>query len=112
MRWPWVRRTELERVERLLAEAIRDRKVAEDRLYAAWREGLTVPPRETVIPREPKSVAILPDKLREYVENWEDPLVRMEVEGEMRRLHYELGYPEERVLETVQRRVPDAEAVL
>ena len=113
MTWPWVSRHRLELAERLLSEAVRDRKVAEDRLYAAWQTGaLQVPPRGSVLPPEKKVVQILPDKLREYVENWEDPVTRMEVEAEARRLHYDLGQPEERVLDLFKQRSPEPEPVL
>lgn len=97
--------------ERLLGEierARRDKQIAEDRLYAAWKEGgIAVPTREAVIPQSAKPIELLPDKLRDYVNNWESPDVRAELEGEIRRLHFELSWPEERVLQLLRDRTPE-----
>ncbi|HKR57169.1 MAG TPA: hypothetical protein VJS20_12785 [Gemmatimonadales bacterium] len=111
MKWPWVSRAALEQTQSLLAEAVRDRRIAEDRLYAAWKDGNTIPPRESVTPQPPKEIHLLPDTLRDYIGNWESPEVRMELEAEARRMHFELGYPEDRVIETFQRRIPETAVV-
>jgi len=79
------------------AQAWHDKQVAEDRLYAAWKEGAVVPPRAAVTDM-PKVVQVLPDKLHDFVSNWESPDTRAELEAEARRLHFQMGYPEERVL--------------
>jgi len=58
------------------AQAWHDKQVAEDRLYAAWKEGAIVPPRESVTPTAPKEITLLPEKLRAFVNNWESPETR------------------------------------
>lgn len=92
MKWPWVPRWVYEQAE------LRAR-VAEDRLYAAHKEGALIPPRAPFEPREPEVIKLLPDKLASYIENWESPETRADLDREARRLHYDLGYPEERVLQ-------------
>ena len=98
MRWPWVARTRLDEVKAALIQAVAEKRIAEDRLYAAWKDGYTVPPRESVVPAPPKPVQLLPPELAGYVQNWESAEVRQELEAEARRLHYDLGYDADRVI--------------
>jgi len=98
-RWPWVSRALYEQALAVSSQFLRDKQIAEDRLYAAWQQGYTVPPRESVVPKEPQVVTILPEKLNAWVQNWESPETRAELEIEARRLHFQMGYPEDRVLE-------------
>jgi len=98
VRWPWVARTRLDEVKAALIQAVAEKRIAEDRLYAAWKDGYTVPPRESVVPAAPKEIRLLPEKLNGFVQNWESAEVRQELEGEARRLHYDLGWDEERVI--------------
>ena len=96
-RFPWVPRWVYEQAE------LRAR-VAEDRLYAAHKEGATIPPRAPFEPHEPEVIKLLPEKLSAYIENWESPEVRADLEREARRLHYDLNMPEDRVLDLWQAR--------
>jgi hypothetical protein len=98
MKLPWVSRALYEQALAASAQFLHDKQVAEDRLYAAWREGAQVPPRASVEPPAPREVRVLPDKLHAWIQNWESADVRGELETEARRLHFEQGYPEERVL--------------
>lgn len=91
MKLPWVGRD-------LYEQALHDKRVAEDRLYAAWKEGYQIPPRATVEPEAPKVIELLPDEVRRYVENWESPEVRRELEAEARKMIFDLGMTEERVV--------------
>lgn len=99
LRWPWVSRARLDMALAASAQFLHDKQIAEDRLYAAWKDGHTIPPRASVLPPEPQVVTLLPDKLRAFVENYESPETRAVLETEARRLHFDMGYPEERVLE-------------
>jgi len=92
LRLPWVSRETYE-------EALRRAQVAEDRLYAAWKDGYTVPARETVVPKEPVLIRALPEKVHAEIQNWESPEVRADLEREARKLLYDLNFPEERVLQ-------------
>lgn len=104
MKWPWVSRRALEAVEAALAQALQDKRIAEDRLYAAWKDQNIIPPRESVLPRPPVEIKLLPEKLDRYVQNWESAEVRQEIAAEVRRLHYDLHYPEDRVIELIEAR--------
>ena len=97
MKLPWVARERLEAAERRA-------QIAEDRLYAAWKEGHTIPPRESVTQRDSEIIQALPDKLLGYINNWESAETRYDLEREARRLHFEMSFPEERVLELWKRR--------
>lgn len=106
MRFPWVMRSLLDATLAELDRARQDKRIAEDRLYAAWKEGYQVPSREAVTPQPPKVVEILPELLRAYVENWESPETRAELETEIRHLQ-EIGWPEERILTLLRDRSPE-----
>jgi hypothetical protein len=97
MKWPWVARSVYE-------EALRDKRVAEDRLYAAWKEGNQIPPRDAVTPKTAEPIKMLPEKLHSFVQNWESPEVRADLEREARLLHFDLGMTEDRVLQLWQDR--------
>lgn len=104
IRWPWVSRALYEQALAVSSQFLRDKQIAEDRLYAAWQQGYTIPPRASVTPPEPKEIRLLPDKLHAFVQNWESADVRAELEAEARRLHFQMGYPEERVLKLFEDR--------
>lgn len=106
-RWPWVSRDLYEQALAVSSQFLRDKQIAEDRLYAAWQQGYTVPPRASVTPPEPKEIRLLPDKLHAWIENWESGETRAELEAEARRLHFQMGYPEERVLDLFNARSGD-----
>lgn len=106
VRSPWVSRALLEATLAELDRARTDKRIAEDRLYAAWKEGYQVPARSVVAPEPPKPIELLPEALRGYVENWESSQTRAELETEIRRL-LELGWPEERILKLLTDRSPE-----
>lgn len=88
----WLQRAELERWRR-------DAKEAQDRLFYAWRDEKVVPaPRTT----EPAKVEALPAALREYVDQWEDPEVRLEQETRVRSLYFDRGMGEAAVLKELE----------
>jgi hypothetical protein len=107
---PWVPRALYEQALVVSAQFLREKQIAEDRLYAAWKDGFTVPPRESVVPKEPTILRILPEKLHAEVNNWEDSGTRADLEREARRLHFDLGFTEERVLELWKARNGGGEA--
>lgn len=76
------------RFEMVAAELRRERAradQAEDRLYAAWKDGHQVPPRpEETVPQEPP--APIPADLRDLVDRWDDPFAREKAELEIRGL--------------------------
>jgi hypothetical protein len=86
---------------------LHDKQIAEDRLYAAFKEGYQIPPRQSVEAPQPKEIRILPDKLHAFVNNWEGADTRAELEAEARRLHFEMGLPEDRVLQLFEQRNGD-----
>jgi len=104
VKWPWVSRALYEQALAVSAQFLADKKIAEDRLYAAWKDGHTIPPREAVTPREPVVLQALPEKIAGYVNNWESAETRGELDREARRLLFDLHFPEERVLELWQQR--------
>lgn len=104
MKWPWVSRALYEQALAVSAQFLQDKKIAEDRLYAAWKENFTIPPRESVGPPKPREITLLPEKLHAFVQNWESPETRLELEAEARRLHFDMKYPEDRVLEIFEAR--------
>jgi len=98
MKWPWVSRALYEQVLAASAQFLHDKQIAEDRLYAAWKEGHTIPPRAAVERREPDVVTLLPEKLHAFVQNWESPETRADLEREARAL-LKHNFTEERVLD-------------
>jgi hypothetical protein len=103
MKWPWVPRW-------LYEEAQERARVAEDRLYAAHKDGALIPPREAVLPREPQVLELLPEKLYGYVQNWESGDTREALEAEARKL-METGWSEERILALWQARTGEGAEV-
>jgi hypothetical protein len=72
----------------LVSELRRERAradTAEDRLYAAWKEGHVIPPRPESMPA-PEPPAPIPAELRDLVDRWDDPLAREKAELELRGL--------------------------
>jgi hypothetical protein len=96
VKWPWVRREFYERAEERA-------RIAEDRLYAAHKEGALIPPREAFQPKVPEVIELLPAKLLSYTQNWESVDTRSALEAEAREM-LKLGWPEDRILETWQAR--------
>ena len=96
MKWPWVSRE-------CYDEVLRRAQVAEDRLYGAFKDGYTIPPRATVEQKSPEVLELLPAKLLDFVNNWESPEVRGELDREARKL-IELGLGEDRIMDLWKRR--------
>jgi hypothetical protein len=65
----------------LMRGAARDMQVANDRLYAAWKDGYTIPEPDV----EPEPDEPLPDALAEWVAQWEDVAAREKWDAEIRR---------------------------
>lgn len=59
-------------------------RLTQDRLYGAWKEGMTIPPRPEDEPAA--EIPPLPKELQALVDEWETPTVRMQVEDRIRRL--------------------------
>lgn len=59
-------------------------RIAQDRLYGAWKEGHTIPPRPNEEPAP--EIPPLPKELQALVDEWESPTVRLQVEDRIRRL--------------------------
>lgn len=101
MKLPWV--------PRWLYEETKERaRIAEDRLYAAHKDGFMVPPRETVLPRVPDVLTLLPEKLYGFVQNWESGDTREALETEARKL-MENGWSEDRILTLWQDRTGEVQ---
>jgi hypothetical protein len=96
--WPWVSRERLDDCERRA-------RIAEDRLYGAWKEGAQIPPRAAVEPTV-KEVRLLPEKVLRFVQNWEDPQTRADLEREAR-VMLEQGLSEERIVAVWEARQGD-----
>jgi hypothetical protein len=109
MKWPWVSRALYEQVLAVSAQFLADKKIAEDRLYAAWKDGNTIPPREAVTPRIPQTLELLPSKIQDEINNWESPEVRADLDREARRLLFDLKFPEDRVIELWKMRQGDGQ---
>lgn len=80
-----------------LRDAKREKKIAEDRLYAAWKEGALIPPRPEPAdsaPEEPPTP--IPVELRDLVDRWEDDFARTKAEQELRHFLDE-GWSEARI---------------
>jgi hypothetical protein len=96
MRLPWV--------PRWLYEETKERaRIAEDRLYAAHKDGAIIPPREMMMPGKPVVLEALPAKVAGYVQNWESVETRQALDQEARKL-MELGMTEDRIIELWQAR--------
>jgi hypothetical protein len=77
----WSRGDTLALLRAQLADARQAETLAVDRLLAAWRDGVTIPPAPTppAPPLEP-----LPALLQEAVDDWEDTEHRQALEAEAR----------------------------
>ena len=70
---------------------------AQDRLYAAWQGGASIPLREQIDPPPPVTIEALPDALLVEVLAFEDPVAQGETETFIRQ-RLTLGWSHDRIL--------------
>ena len=90
---------------RQLTKLERDLHDAQDRLLAAWKDGMVVPPRASGF----EAAAVLPPlpaELKAFVEAWESPASRMAEEARIRKW-LDDGWKPERIAKHLSDPPPD-----